>query len=111
MRKAPLLLVVALLALAGCRETGPGAAAVPPPSDPLAEVTRDCSRSGGRMIALGAMQMCLHDTRDAGKACRRSSDCEGDCLARSGTCAPARPMSGCHEILLDQGQRAMQCRG
>lgn len=110
MRRLAVLGLVALLALAACREGASGAE--PPLPDPLAEATRACTRSGGTMMAAGMAQgqVCIHDTRDAGKQCRRGSDCEGDCLARSGTCAPARPMFGCNEILMDSGARATLCR-
>ncbi len=110
MRRLAVLGLVGLLALAACRE---GADAGDPPlSNPLAEATAACSRSGGTMMAAGAArgQVCIHTTRDAGKMCRRGSDCEGDCLARSTTCAPARPLFGCNEILMDNGARATLCR-
>lgn len=76
----------------------------------MAELTQSCERSGGRIVSAGKGKTCLHDTRDAGKQCTRATECESDCLARSGTCAPARPMFGCNEILMNEGQRAMLCR-
>lgn len=111
MRGLAILGLVALMALAGCRE-GAEDGAAPPLPDPLEQATRDCARSGGRMMASGIAnaRTCIHETRDSGKQCRRSTECEGDCLARSGTCAPARPLFGCHEILMDGGQRATLCR-
>lgn len=109
MRRVLLGLAV-VLALASCRE-GAGGREAPLP-DPLAEATRACERSGGRMVKSGIAnaQVCLSETRDSGKMCRASSDCEGECLARSGTCAPANPMFGCHEVLMDNGARATLCR-
>lgn len=108
MRRLAVLGLAALLALSACRE----GAEEPPLSDPLAEATTACTRSGGTMMAAGMARgmVCIYDTRDAGKQCRRGSDCEGDCLARSGTCAPARPLFGCNEILMDSGARATLCR-
>lgn len=100
-----------VLALAGCREGATPSA--PPLSDPLAEATVSCGREGGRMMsAPGASKakVCVRDTSDFGKRCTRSGECEGDCLARSGTCSPATPMFGCHEILMGQGQKATLCR-
>lgn len=104
----PLLLV---LSLAACRE------AAPEPEQPLLpdlleQATKDCTRSGGNMVKAGitGAMTCIRDMPDAGKQCRRAADCEGDCLARSGTCAPVKPLFGCHEILMDQGQRAVLCR-
>lgn len=104
------LILLAVLAVAGCREASPKPDA--PLPDPLAEATLACTRDGGRMVNAGIAnaKVCIHETRDSAKQCRKSGDCEGDCLARSGTCAPVRPLFGCHEILLDQGQRAVLCR-
>jgi hypothetical protein len=53
--------------------------------------------------------ICQFTTRDGGKRCTRESQCEGLCLARSGTCAPVEPLMGCHDILQDNGTRATQC--
>jgi hypothetical protein len=44
-----------------------------------------------------------------GKACTRQSQCEGYCLARSGTCAPITPMFGCNDILQDDGREVTLC--
>jgi hypothetical protein len=52
---------------------------------------------------------CISKTRDAGKECRAAKDCEGLCLARSGTCAPFKPLFGCNEILDDMGRRMTLC--
>lgn len=52
---------------------------------------------------------CVHYTRDGGKECRRAGDCEGECLARSGSCAPIRPLFGCNDILDDTGRRMTSC--
>lgn len=108
-RAGPVLL--AALALAACREeAGPKAEPLLP--DPLELATRDCTRTGGRMIKAGIANAmtCIHDTTDSGKQCRKSGDCEGDCLARSGTCSPVRPLFGCNEILMNDGRRATLCR-
>lgn len=108
MRRISTLLLLAALGLAACREGTQSPAPLP---NPMAEASQSCTRSGGRMVNTGGKtSVCLHETRDAGKMCRRATDCEGDCLARSGTCAPARPMFGCHEILMNEGQRATLCR-
>jgi hypothetical protein len=110
MRRAALVLLAAL-ALAGCRES---AAPAPEPllPDLLEQATRDCTRQGGRMVSggfAGAMT-CQRDMPDAGRQCTKAGDCQGDCLARSGTCAPVSPLFGCNEILLANGQRATLCR-
>ena len=52
---------------------------------------------------------CISRTRDSGKECRSAKQCEGECLARSGTCAPFKPLFGCNEILDDMGRRTTLC--
>lgn len=101
--------LVLLLALAACREEVP---VVSPGFAPLAEAEAACSRAGGAFLKAGggSARACIHDMPDAGKQCRVASDCQGDCLARSGSCAPVAPLYGCHEIALESGGRAMQCR-
>lgn len=107
MRPAALLLVA--LALAACREDA-GPAPLPP--NPLDVATQDCTRTGGRMVRAGlsSAMTCIHETTDSGKQCRTSVECQGDCLARSGTCAPVRPLFGCNDILMNDGRRATLCR-
>ncbi|MGO4907703.1 hypothetical protein ACEN2J_05150 [Pseudorhodobacter sp. W20_MBD10_FR17] len=70
-----------------------------------------CEKKGGRFAALpntGAMT-CQMTTRDAGKQCRRESDCDGVCLARSNSCAPVKPLLGCQDILQNDGRRVELC--
>jgi hypothetical protein len=40
---------------------------------------------------------------------RSKADCQGQCLARSMTCAPALPMFGCHEVVERSGMRVTLC--
>lgn len=71
-----------------------------------------CERRKGRWVPIGKageLRTCIFNTKDSGKQCSRESQCEGACLARSGTCAPFRPLIGCHEVLQDNGMRATQC--
>lgn len=76
----------------------------------LAQQRAACAREGGRLQTLvGGLVACIRPTRDAGRACTGASDCEGLCLARSGTCAPITPLYGCHEVLLAPGSRVTQC--
>lgn len=103
----------------------PPAAPVPAPEDlPLPEPAAEepgvakseaqltCERRKGRWVPIGQageLRTCIFNTKDSGKQCSRESQCEGACLARSGTCAPFRPLIGCHEVLQDNGMRATQC--
>lgn len=70
-----------------------------------------CEKRGGiwERAAAGAASFCQMPTRDGGKQCRRSTDCEGYCLARSGTCAPITPLLGCQDILNENGRMLTQC--
>ena len=52
---------------------------------------------------------CQTPTRDGGKSCSKSTDCEGYCLAKSGTCAPITPLFGCNDILTEEGRLITQC--
>lgn len=86
-----------------------------PPSAPIPPALRTsqaaCERDGGRFAPRsgGRVYDCLRITRDAGQSCRRAGDCEGLCLARSGSCAPFTPLLGCHEVLDSGGGRMTQC--
>lgn len=70
-----------------------------------------CEKKGGKFATLsntGAMT-CQTSTRDGGKQCRRESDCDGVCLARSRTCAPVKPLLGCQDILQNDGRQVRLC--
>ena len=70
-----------------------------------------CVKKGNAWRSTGAAggEACFTQTKDAGKSCQRESDCDGYCLARSGTCAPFKPMFGCNEILQDNGVMVTLC--
>ena len=70
-----------------------------------------CQRRGGQWsrIGSGEARACVKRTRDAGKRCDADRDCQGVCLARSGTCAPIDPLFGCNEVLQDDGRRMNLC--
>lgn len=72
-----------------------------------------CRASGGLWTVAGdsGAFLCVKPTRDGGKACRKESDCDGQCLARSGSCAPYAPLYGCNEVLDRQGRRVTLCLG
>jgi hypothetical protein len=57
----------------------------------------------------GEARACIRKTRDSGKACDSKTDCQGECLARSRTCAPFRPMFGCNAVLMDNGAEVTLC--
>ncbi|MFN3972576.1 MAG: hypothetical protein ACK4L4_14600 [Gemmobacter sp.] len=82
------------------------------PPAPRSPEALACQRRGGTYLVrrgTAGLATCQMPTRDALKACRRGSECEGECLARSGTCAPVRPLFGCNEVLDSFGRRATQC--
>lgn len=78
-----------------------------PPSSPEEAA---CRKEGGSWSKVGkGGRACLKATRDSGKSCSSGRECEGLCLARSGTCAPLKPMFGCNEIFQDDGQKVTLC--
>lgn len=98
----------ALVALAACVEepSGPGLGAK------LTEAERaDCLDHGGKPGRGGLLgnEVCYRPTPDAGKSCRKASDCSGHCQADSRTCSPVTPQFGCFEFLDDSGQKLGLC--
>lgn len=85
----------------------PVAPAVPAKSD----AQTACEKGRGAWVAAGSTgtMSCQTPQRDGGKQCSRDSDCEGQCLARSRTCAPFVPLFGCNDVLQDNGQRVTLC--
>ncbi|MFA7434506.1 MAG: hypothetical protein WCZ72_12450 [Gemmobacter sp.] len=101
--------LLVLLLLASCHEA-PEPALDPVGPARIEALRQQCERGGGSFTpGRAGLMACLHQTRDAGKQCRRAGDCEGECLARSGTCAPIRPLLGCQEVLTETGARLTQC--
>jgi hypothetical protein len=82
-----------------------------PKADPNARARASCLAKGGTFQKSGGSdaRVCVTRTRDANKSCSASSQCEGMCLARSGTCAPITPLSGCHDIVTNGGNMATVC--
>ena len=89
-------------------KTPPAEAAPPAPLSPSALA---CKKNGGRYIKTGSgdLRACVKVTGEEGKSCTRETDCTGSCLARSGTCAPVKPLFGCNEILQADGRRVTLC--
>ena len=83
---------------------------VAPPPPPLTPEQAACQKKGGKWAKVGrGGETCVQTTRDAGKQCRKASQCEGLCLARSGTCAPIKPLFGCNDVLQDNGAMVTLC--
>ena len=82
-----------------------------PPEPPLlAQQRAACRASGGQLMPRAAgLYTCVRQTRDAGRRCEASRDCEGLCLARSASCAPLTPLYGCHDIFTAPGRRETLC--
>lgn len=90
----------------------PTAAPAPPTpvaSKPPSQIA--CEEDGGTWARAGAGggMACVRPTRDGGKQCDSKSDCQGECLARSRTCAPIRPLFGCNAVLMDNGAEVSLC--
>jgi hypothetical protein len=82
-----------------------------PPPAPKTPAQIACEKRKGVWSKAGAngANYCQTLTRDGGKSCTRSTQCEGYCLAKSNTCAPATPLLGCHDILTEDGKFLTQC--
>ncbi len=95
-------------ALSAAPEAPVAAPAVPEAAKSPAQIA--CERKKGLWSKAGKGGFaCVSKTRDSGKECRNAKQCEGECLARSGTCAPIKPLFGCNEILDDMGRRTTLC--
>lgn len=85
------------------------APAPPPPHRSAAQIA--CEKGRGNWVTAGktGTMSCQVPLRDGGRQCTRDRDCDGQCLARSRTCAPYAPLFGCNEVLQDNGQRVTLC--
>ena len=70
-----------------------------------------CEKSKGQWVGAGETGAfyCASTTRDGGKRCTRKSQCRGECLARSGSCAPIMPLYGCNDVLDKDGRMVTLC--
>ena len=84
---------------------------VAPAAQPKSPGQTACEKGKGAWVAAGTTgtMSCQTPQRDGGRQCSRDSDCDGQCLARSRTCAPYAPLFGCNDILQDNGQRVTLC--
>ena len=86
--------------------------AAPPPPEPLKSPSQiACENKGGRFAKAGNSTtfVCAREMRVGGKSCRRETDCEGLCLARSRSCSPITPVLGCQESPTQDGLRMTKC--
>jgi len=86
--------------------------AAPPPPEPLKSPSQiACEKTGGRFAKAGNSTtfVCARETCVGGKSCRRETDCEGLCLARSRSCSPITPVLGCQESPTQDGLRVTEC--
>ncbi len=72
-------------------------AACQPEPGPNPLETMGCGAGSSVQTANGLA--CVKATKDAGKTCRSSNQCEALCLAETRSCAPSVPYYGCHETL------------
>ena len=81
------------------------------PAAPKLDAQIACERKGGTWMAVAKSKLrtCVKTTGDSGKECTQKSQCESECLARSGTCAPFKPLLGCNEVLQNNGARVTLC--
>jgi hypothetical protein len=87
------------------------AAAEPPPDPPKSQAQILCEGGGGiwgQSSDSGAF-VCQKSMRDGGKLCHQKGDCDGECLARSNTCSPVKPLLGCNDVLDSEGRMVNLC--
>ena len=107
------VLLVAFASLSFCQAPEPASDTGLRNFDPdLVETERAaCEARGGRFTkgGLAARYVCFEETRDAGKTCTASTECEAVCLARSRSCSPIKPFFGCQEVFTSSGARTTLC--
>ena len=101
---------VALIAVAGCQQDPFGRSGAE-----LRTEEQQCMAEGGdfRQGGLSGAKMCFLQTKDSGKSCQRSTDCESLCLISEdtgkGQCAAEKPLFGCFDMLDENGERIALC--
>ena len=83
--------------------------AAPPAGDksgPVVNSQEQCSKLGGTWRRAGLMQLevCDVPTKDAGKPCRDSSECESLCVAADGANASQTTAGQCYKSFLTVGK-------
>jgi hypothetical protein len=93
-----LALCLTLIGLAACQpDAGPGG------------VVEGGDCPGGTVVHGMAGPTCAKPTPDAGKACKKASDCSGHCMADSMTCSALTPQFGCFDMRTEDGQKVGLC--
>ncbi|MCB6178992.1 hypothetical protein LHP98_12745 [Rhodobacter sp. Har01] len=101
--------LVLLLALAGCVDKAQDGG---PEGKPLGDADRAACLAQGGTVGRGGLfpdELCFRPMPDAGKACTRAGDCEGQCMADTMTCSKVTPVFGCYEFMDEQGQKSAIC--
>ncbi len=113
-----ILLGAALMGAASCQfdmpkfGTSEAQQTLPPVGKARATLLREaCTKRGGVWNQRSDGAICVTTPKDAGKSCSKASDCEGECLARSNSCAPLKPLMGCNDIRTENGMSVTQCLG
>ena len=85
--------------------------AAPKSAAPKSAAQLLCEKSLGQWVSAGdtGASYCSSMTRDGGKQCHKKTDCQGQCLARSGTCSPIAPLYGCNDIFEKDGRMVTLC--
>ena len=108
-----MLKIIALIAgfalLGSCTPTFNGYPVDPDAGQSRAELKAgkaECDARGGDYAPVGLLRMfaCITETRDAGQACAKASDCEGVCYADTRQCSEVTPLFGCFSYLNEQGE-------
>lgn len=78
---------------------------------PKSEAQLACEDDDGTWARAGdgGGMACIYNTRDGGKRCDSKDDCDGECLARSRSCSPIKPLFGCNAVLMDNGAEVTLC--
>lgn len=92
-----LVIIAAAFAANAYAAREPGAAAA---KSPVPKTETECIARGGQWISAGPQHVvkeCLLFTNDAGKSCKKSSQCESECVERDTGNVCAETFGGCFE--------------
>ena len=105
------LVFVVVAALNGCQSQPDVADDSVGSPEAAARAIEKCSRSGGVWATLPetGLNLCVNPTGEGAKSCSSKNDCKSECLAKSKTCAPFKPLIGCNEVLGSNGSTQTLC--